>query len=427
MYDSSDDGDSSSNDDEYRQPGVPKIEPERAQPTRFAKMFAHRSLEPRVGNKFQVDVVPLARWAPAAAASAVGSTHGQREPLLVPTEQIAAELAERAELRATGQALERTSQALDEYIDARYLSMGTGRARSPAEGSPRAVARCGSGEGGKEGRGQGGCAAEEEVAEAARRAPKKAAGGFGAVQPGGFTCKHCGRGGFPTVQSVGGHSLHCPSRPLSDGLRAQSVRGGLMSAGRAEPGSGTDDDEDGDGGASGIRQLGTPKGQGRASVAQAASTRPRGAALFLTACHRSFCAPRPAGGSKGGGRREPWTKAMLSARRGCPRLAPSHAVTRLRRDDETEDQAPPPPPPAGWRWPREGEMIEIETEIEAEEAAEEAAERRTMTLWRAATVLAVLVDGWFSARMLHDDEWVDWFTCAPPASAASRGPLISGR
>ena len=32
------------------------------------------------------------------------------------------------------------------------------------------------------------------------------------------------------------------------------------------------------------------------------------------------------------------------------------------------------------------------------------------TVWRAATVVSVLIDGWFSARMLHDDEWVDWFT-----------------
>ena len=62
----------------------------------------------------------------------------------------------------------------------------------------------------------------------------------------------------------------------------------------------------------------------------------------------------------------------------------------------------PPPPPAGWRWPREGDRVEIEVE---EEGA---------TLWRAATVVSVISTGpeagWFSARMLHDDEWVDWFT-----------------
>eukprot|EP00900_Chrysochromulina_parva_P024320 jgi/Chrpa1/6521/Chrysochromulina_OHIO_Genome00006881-RA len=62
----------------------------------------------------------------------------------------------------------------------------------------------------------------------------------------------------------------------------------------------------------------------------------------------------------------------------------------------------PPPPPAGWRWPREGDRVEIEVE---EEGA---------TLWRPATVVTVISSGpetgWFSARMLHDDEWVDWFT-----------------
>jgi len=62
----------------------------------------------------------------------------------------------------------------------------------------------------------------------------------------------------------------------------------------------------------------------------------------------------------------------------------------------------PPPPPAGWRWPREGDRVEIEVE---EEGA---------TLWRPATVVSVISSGpetgWFSARMLHDNEWVDWFT-----------------
>ena len=73
--------------------------------------------------------------------------------------------------------------------------------------------------------------------------------------------------------------------------------------------------------------------------------------------------------------------------------------------DEPPPQLPPllpPPPPAGWRWPREGDCVEIEVE---EEGA---------TLWRPATVVSVTSigseSGWFSARMLHDDEWVDWFT-----------------
>ena len=73
--------------------------------------------------------------------------------------------------------------------------------------------------------------------------------------------------------------------------------------------------------------------------------------------------------------------------------------------DEPPPQLPPllpPPPPAGWRWPREGDRVEIEVE---EEGA---------TLWRAATVVSVISTGpeagWFSARMLHDDERVDWFT-----------------
>ena len=61
----------------------------------------------------------------------------------------------------------------------------------------------------------------------------------------------------------------------------------------------------------------------------------------------------------------------------------------------------PPPPPPGWRWPREGDRVEIEVEEGA-------------TLWRPATVVSVISSGpetgWFSARMLHDDEWVDWFT-----------------
>ena len=39
-----------------------------------------------------------------------------------------------------------------------------------------------------------------------------------------------------------------------------------------------------------------------------------------------------------------------------------------------------------------------------------AAAQEEGTLWRTAHVAAVLVDGWFNARMVHDDDWVDWFT-----------------
>ena len=62
--------------------------------------------------------------------------------------------------------------------------------------------------------------------------------------------------------------------------------------------------------------------------------------------------------------------------------------------------APPPPPPT-WLWPRENERIEVEVAGEDEGSA---------STWMKATVTAVLIDGWFSARMEHDLEWVDWFT-----------------
>ena len=62
--------------------------------------------------------------------------------------------------------------------------------------------------------------------------------------------------------------------------------------------------------------------------------------------------------------------------------------------------APPPPPPT-WTWPRENERIEVEVAGEDEGSA---------STWMRATVTAVLIDGWFSARMDHDLEWVDWFT-----------------
>ena len=62
--------------------------------------------------------------------------------------------------------------------------------------------------------------------------------------------------------------------------------------------------------------------------------------------------------------------------------------------------APPPPPPT-WVWPREAERIEVEVAGEDEDSP---------SAWMAAAVTAVLIDGWFSATMDHDLEWVDWFT-----------------
>ena len=107
VYDSSSDEDSGS-DDEYRQ--RVGIEPERAQPTRFAKIV-HAGLEPRVGKKFQVDVVPLARWAPMALTDEGG--HEQGEPLLVPTEQI----SKSAEMISAGRVVEHSTQEQHEFID----------------------------------------------------------------------------------------------------------------------------------------------------------------------------------------------------------------------------------------------------------------------------------------------------------------------
>ena len=68
---------------------------------------------------------------------------------------------------------------------------------------------------------------------------------------------------------------------------------------------------------------------------------------------------------------------------------------------ETVSQSPPPPPEY-WKWPREGEKIEVEIEVEGRGAAGSA--------WKKAVVTTVLVDGWFQAQLLHDADWLDWFT-----------------
>ena len=72
---------------------------------------------------------------------------------------------------------------------------------------------------------------------------------------------------------------------------------------------------------------------------------------------------------------------------------------------------PPPPPPKGWKWPLEGERIDVE--VQADEAGE--------PTWVTAAIFAVLIDGTFGARIeLPDlsDAWDDWFTweqaCTPP-------------
>ena len=61
----------------------------------------------------------------------------------------------------------------------------------------------------------------------------------------------------------------------------------------------------------------------------------------------------------------------------------------------------PPPPPIGWAWPVEGQEIEVEVTYGEH------------TIWCAANIFTVLVDGWFAARIVlpdDSDEWEDWFT-----------------
>ena len=59
-----------------------------------------------------------------------------------------------------------------------------------------------------------------------------------------------------------------------------------------------------------------------------------------------------------------------------------------------------PLPPADWVWLHDGDSIEVEVMNEESSAP----------LWHPATVTAVLVDGWFQARIaMPSDTWEDWF------------------
>jgi len=62
-----------------------------------------------------------------------------------------------------------------------------------------------------------------------------------------------------------------------------------------------------------------------------------------------------------------------------------------------------PPPPTGWSWPVDGESIEVEVQASDE----------VPPAWIASTVLQVLVDGQFEARIVlpdGSDQWEDWFS-----------------
>ena len=83
----------------------------------------------------------------------------------------------------------------------------------------------------------------------------------------------------------------------------------------------------------------------------------------------------------------------------APMAIGAHADEEAAAPADDGPSAPPPPPPDNWKWPRESEKIEIEVD-EGDGATE----------WMPAIVTAVLIDGWFRARMLHDEEWEDWFT-----------------
>lgn len=70
----------------------------------------------------------------------------------------------------------------------------------------------------------------------------------------------------------------------------------------------------------------------------------------------------------------------------------------------------PPKPPEGWAWPYEGDTIEVEV----------ATDEDGPTVWCTAVVFAVLVDGWFAARIeMPDgsDSFEDWFTWQEEVSA----------
>ena len=61
---------------------------------------------------------------------------------------------------------------------------------------------------------------------------------------------------------------------------------------------------------------------------------------------------------------------------------------------------PPPPPPPGWRWPRDGDKLEVEVEGD-----------NGVARWVPAVVLQLLVDGSFQACIqVPGDPFNDWFT-----------------
>ena len=330
-----DSGAAESSDEEFHH-RVRKPEPQRAQPTRLAKIVGYAAwrLEPRIGTQFQVAV---ARWSPTAAAASGGDsmrlwTHldDHEEPLLIPTASIDAEIAESAERRLAGHVLERSSQEQYEYIDARYVGMGAARAVLPtADGAATTTSS-------KELAAKP-TADDDDYDRDRRRRDRDRRGG-----------RDDRKGGAPTGRTywasssstLPGEAIILGAVALPDAYRDASCR---------------------------MRPNGMPPWP------------PAEKAKGRTPAHR----------------RGPLTKSMVLALRGYPRRRPT---TRLRRDNEAEEEAPPPPPPVGWKWPRDGDCVEIE--VEEEEG----------TVWKPAAVVAVLTDGWFSARMLHDDEWVDWFT-----------------
>ena len=330
-----DSGAAESSDEEFHH-RVRKPEPQRAQPTRLAKIVGYAAwrLEPRIGTQFQVAV---ARWVPTATAAPGGDsmrlwthTEDHEEPLLIPAESIDAEIAESAERRAAGHVLERSSQEQYEFIDARYVGMGAARAVLPtADGAATTT-------GSKELAAKT-TADDDDYDRDRRRRDRDRRGG-----------RDDRKGGAPTGRTywasssstLPGEAIILGAVALPDAYRDASCR-----------------------------------------------TRPSGMPPWPPA--------EKARGRTPAHRRGPLTKSMVLAHRGYPRRRP---MTRLRRDNEAEEEAPPPPPPVGWKWPRDGDCVEIE--VEEEEG----------TVWKPATVVAVLTDGWFSARMLHDDEWVDWFT-----------------
>ena len=82
--------------------------------------------------------------------------------------------------------------------------------------------------------------------------------------------------------------------------------------------------------------------------------------------------------------------------------APPVAMPPPLSADAAPGRLAPPPPPAGWVWPHEGEVIEVEVDEEG-----------IPITWHKAKVIAVLIDGWFSAHITTPQDaigWDDWFT-----------------